>query len=54
MLFYVLFQFCDLYLKMKFVLPYIAPWQVTWGSAFHAFAGPFSVPRILVTYNCVV
>ena len=34
-------------LKMKFILTYIAPWQITWGSAFHAFAQPFSVPRIL-------
>ena len=42
-----LFQFCDLYLKMKFIITYIAPWQITWGSAFHAFAQPFSVPRIL-------
>jgi hypothetical protein len=24
---------------------YIAPWQITWGSAFHAFAQPFSVPH---------
>lgn len=26
---------------------YVAPWQITWGSAFHAFAQPFAVPRIL-------
>ena len=32
---------------MKFIVTYIAPWQITWGSAFHAFAQPFSVPRIL-------
>ena len=32
---------------MKFIITYIAPWQITWGSAFHAFAQPFSVPRIL-------
>ncbi|XP_038076730.1 pecanex-like protein 1 isoform X2 [Patiria miniata] len=32
-------------LKMKFVFTYIAPWQITWGSAFHAFAQPFSVPH---------
>ncbi|KAL4237244.1 hypothetical protein ACF0H5_001963 [Mactra antiquata] len=38
-------KFCDLYLKMKFVITYIAPWQITWGSAFHAFAQPFSVPH---------
>lgn len=28
------------------MLTYIAPWQITWGSAFHAFAQPFAVPRI--------
>ncbi|XP_072032529.1 pecanex-like protein 1 isoform X2 [Amphiura filiformis] len=32
-------------LKLKFVFTYIAPWQITWGSAFHAFAQPFSVPH---------
>lgn len=31
------------------MLTYIAPWQITWGSAFHAFAQPFAVPRILPT-----
>jgi len=37
----------DLLFKLRFVLTYIAPWQITWGSAFHAFAQPFAVPRIL-------
>uniref|UniRef100_A0A914ELU0 Pecanex-like protein n=1 Tax=Acrobeloides nanus TaxID=290746 RepID=A0A914ELU0_9BILA len=32
-------------LKMNFILSYIAPWQISWGSAFHAFAQPFSVPH---------
>lgn len=32
-------------LKMNFILVYIAPWQISWGSAFHAFAQPFSVPH---------
>ncbi|CAO1422927.1 unnamed protein product [Diamesa hyperborea] len=36
---------CDLLLKLQFVVTYIAPWQITWGSAFHAFAQPFSVPH---------
>lgn len=27
------------------MVTYIAPWQITWGSAFHAFAQPFSVPH---------
>ena len=35
----------ELYLKVQFVITYIAPWQITWGSAFHAFAQPFSVPH---------
>ncbi|KAK2158889.1 hypothetical protein LSH36_162g06020, partial [Paralvinella palmiformis] len=35
----------ELWLKVKFILTYIAPWQITWGSAFHAFAQPFSVPH---------
>lgn len=47
----VWFQFSDLVLKMKFIITYIAPWQITWGSAFHAFAQPFSVPRILASYS---
>ncbi|KAI5694056.1 hypothetical protein M8J75_010034 [Diaphorina citri] len=40
--------FCKSYeflLKIQFVVTYIAPWQITWGSAFHAFAQPFSVPH---------
>ncbi|XP_071479063.1 pecanex-like protein 1 [Diadema antillarum] len=32
-------------LKLKFVFTYIAPWQITWGSAFHAFAQPLSAPH---------
>ncbi|ODM97119.1 Pecanex-like protein 1 [Orchesella cincta] len=35
----------ELWLKLQFVITYIAPWQITWGSAFHAFAQPFSVPH---------
>lgn len=32
-------------LKLQFIVTYIAPWQITWGSAFHAFGQPFSVPH---------
>lgn len=39
----------ELFYKLHFVYTYIAPWQITWGSAFHAFAQPFAVPRILRT-----
>lgn len=38
----------ELLLKLHFILVYIAPWQIAWGSAFHAFAQPFAVPRILL------
>ncbi|XP_070370007.1 pecanex-like protein 1 isoform X10 [Equus asinus] len=31
--------------KLRFVYTYVAPWQITWGSAFHAFAQPFAVPH---------
>ncbi|TSK22577.1 Pecanex-like protein 2 [Bagarius yarrelli] len=40
----------DLLHKLHFVLIYIAPWQIAWGSAFHAFAQPFAVPlQTLIT-----
>lgn len=42
-----LLQMRELWLKLHFILVYIAPWQIAWGSAFHAFAQPFAVPRIL-------
>ena len=35
----------ELYLKLKFYFTYFAPWQITWGSAFHAFIQPFSLPH---------
>uniref|UniRef100_UPI00358F602F pecanex-like protein 1 isoform X2 n=1 Tax=Myxine glutinosa TaxID=7769 RepID=UPI00358F602F len=35
----------DLWQKLRFVFTYIAPWQIPWGSAFHAFAQPFAVPH---------
>ncbi|EFP03226.1 hypothetical protein CRE_28183 [Caenorhabditis remanei] len=35
----------ELYLKIAFIMAYVAPWQISWGSAFHAFAQPFSVPH---------
>lgn len=40
-------QMRELLLKLHFILVYMAPWQIAWGSAFHAFAQPFAVPRIL-------
>lgn len=47
-------QLWDLLYKLRFVLTYIAPWQITWGSAFHAFAQPFAVPRTLPAAPCPV
>ncbi|XP_067123903.1 pecanex-like protein 1 isoform X2 [Centruroides vittatus] len=38
-------KFYEFLLKVRFIITYIAPWQITWGSAFHAFAQPFSVPH---------
>ncbi|CAJ0589143.1 unnamed protein product [Cylicocyclus nassatus] len=38
-------KWLELYLKMSFVMAYVAPWQISWGSAFHAFAQPFSIPH---------
>ncbi|XP_066152937.1 pecanex-like protein 1 isoform X2 [Euwallacea fornicatus] len=38
-------------LKIQFVITYIAPWQITWGSAFHAFAQPFSVPHSIMLFT---
>nr|CAB3264711.1 pecanex-like protein 1 [Phallusia mammillata] len=38
-------KFQDLVLKLQFWMVYVAPWQITWGSAFHAFAQPFVVPH---------
>ncbi|XP_062502263.1 pecanex-like protein 1 isoform X2 [Corticium candelabrum] len=38
-------KFYELVQKMKFVLVYIVPWQIPWGSAFHAFAQPLSIPH---------
>ncbi|XP_062378734.1 LOW QUALITY PROTEIN: pecanex-like protein 1 [Sardina pilchardus] len=35
----------ELFYKLRFVYTYVAPWQITWGSAFHAFAQPFAVPH---------
>jgi len=41
-----LFHKChEAVLKWQFVITYIAPWQIPWGSAFHAFAQPFIVPH---------
>uniref|UniRef100_H3BC49 Pecanex-like protein n=1 Tax=Latimeria chalumnae TaxID=7897 RepID=H3BC49_LATCH len=35
----------DLLHKLQFVLTYIAPWQIAWGSSFHVFAQLFAIPH---------
>lgn len=41
------FQLADLLQKLRFVLTYVAPWQMAWGSSFHVVAQLASIPRIL-------
>ncbi|UJR23518.1 hypothetical protein I4U23_026512 [Adineta vaga] len=31
--------------KLNFIFVYCAPWQISWGSAFHAIAQPFCIPH---------
>uniref|UniRef100_A0A673FNS2 Pecanex-like protein n=1 Tax=Sinocyclocheilus rhinocerous TaxID=307959 RepID=A0A673FNS2_9TELE len=56
--FFLISLFCqqlwDLLHKLHFILLYIAPWQIAWGSAFHAFAQPFAVPHILTIYSAML
>lgn len=39
----------ELMLKYQFIFTYVAPWQISWGSAFHAFAQPCAVPHSALT-----
>ncbi|XP_066450970.1 pecanex-like protein 2 [Eleutherodactylus coqui] len=39
------YKTCDLLQKLQYVLTYIAPWQIAWGSSFHVFAQFFAVPH---------
>jgi hypothetical protein len=41
----ILNKFYDFYDKLNFIFIYTAPWQLPWGSAFHAFAQPLSLPH---------
>ncbi|XP_077879191.1 pecanex-like protein 2 isoform X2 [Ictidomys tridecemlineatus] len=38
----------DLLHKIRFVLTYVAPWQMAWGSSFHVFAQLFAIPHSAV------
>ncbi|KAK1190442.1 PCX2 protein, partial [Pygoscelis papua] len=40
------FQLWDLLQKLQFIMTYIAPWQIAWGSSFHVFAQLFAIPHI--------
>uniref|UniRef100_A0A8C4YGA4 Pecanex-like protein n=1 Tax=Gopherus evgoodei TaxID=1825980 RepID=A0A8C4YGA4_9SAUR len=40
----------ELLQKLQFMMTYIAPWQIAWGSSFHVFAQLFSVPHILYKF----
>nr|XP_058909822.1 pecanex-like protein 2 [Kogia breviceps] len=35
----------DLLHKLQFIMTYMAPWQMAWGSSFHVFAQLFAVPH---------
>ncbi|XP_067567185.1 pecanex-like protein 2 isoform X4 [Pseudorca crassidens] len=35
----------DLLHKLQFVMTYMAPWQMAWGSSFHVFAQLFAIPH---------
>uniref|UniRef100_A0A8D0GDJ9 Pecanex-like protein n=1 Tax=Sphenodon punctatus TaxID=8508 RepID=A0A8D0GDJ9_SPHPU len=39
----------DLLQKLQFIMTYIAPWQIAWGSSFHVFAHPFLGSVIFIT-----
>lgn len=38
-------KLADFLHKIEFIYVYTAPWQLPWGSAFHAFAQPLSAPH---------
>lgn len=45
--FFFCFQLGDLLHKLQFIMTYVAPWQMAWGSSFHVFAQLFAIPHIL-------
>uniref|UniRef100_A0A183IFS5 Pecanex-like protein n=1 Tax=Soboliphyme baturini TaxID=241478 RepID=A0A183IFS5_9BILA len=46
-------KFREMVLKLKFIIAYVAPWQISWGSAFHAFAQPTAVSHSAFTLAIV-
>ncbi|KAM8819372.1 pecanex-like protein 2 [Rhynchonycteris naso] len=35
----------DLLQRLQFIMAYVAPWQMAWGSSFHVFAQLFAIPH---------
>ena len=50
----ILNKFYDFYDKLSFIYIYTAPWQLPWGSAFHAFTQPLSLPHSAFLFIQVV
>ncbi|ETE65321.1 Pecanex-like protein 2, partial [Ophiophagus hannah] len=46
--FFIMSILWDLLQKLQFIMTYIAPWQIAWGSSFHVFAQLFAIPHILL------
>ncbi|XP_066239383.1 pecanex-like protein 2 isoform X2 [Saccopteryx leptura] len=40
----------DLLQKLQFVMAYVAPWQMAWGSSFHVFAQLFAIPHSAILF----
>lgn len=41
--------------KLSFIFVYCAPWQISWGSAFHAIAQPFCIPHsAILIVQCLI
>ncbi|CAF3332288.1 unnamed protein product [Rotaria socialis] len=41
--------------KLNFIFVYCAPWQISWGSAFHAIAQPFCIPHsAILVVQCLM
>ncbi|XP_061846073.1 pecanex-like protein 2 [Colius striatus] len=40
----------DLLQKLQFIMTYIAPWQIAWGSSFHVFAQLFAIPHSAILF----
>ena len=41
----------EMFKKLQFVFTYVAPWQIPWGSTFHAFAQPISIPHSALLFT---